>query len=155
MVFFIPFSILNFFDLSKIMIMRHYHPSSLDFLNLLWNSYKKSSYTRILKRPRACHVTYQLKISILNLQLANQSQNRIQKPALCWVFHIQIHRWNFKLIDHVTSLMPYKVSNCLYVDGKNIAILSHFNYAHSISALFCPTLRASLEILDFRVNHTE
>jgi hypothetical protein len=48
MVFFIPFSICIFLDLGKIMVMWHYHPSSRDFLNLLWNSYKKSSYTRIL-----------------------------------------------------------------------------------------------------------
>jgi len=54
--------------------------------------------------------------------------------------------------------MPYKVSNCLCVDGKNIAILSHFNMLTAVllgKNNFCPTLRASLEILDFGVNHTE
>ena len=66
---------------------------------------------RILVEYQSNHVTYQLKISSINLLLANQSQSSILNQDLWWVGQHQIHGENNNLIGHVTSLVPCKDSS--------------------------------------------
>merc|ERR1719491_1851771 len=60
---------------------------------------------RILARHQACHLTFQLKISSMNLRLADQSESRILNPFMGLVTQPQIHGGNFE-IGQLTSMIP-------------------------------------------------
>ena len=61
---------------------------------------------RILARYQACHVTNQLKIFSIILKLSDQSKSQILNLLL--VGEQQYNGGNFKLIGHLTSLIPCK-----------------------------------------------
>jgi len=65
---------------------------------------------RILAKYQACHVTYHFEVSSKNLQLVNQSQNRIQNPAFLFVSQPEIQGGNVKVICRVTGLILCKDS---------------------------------------------
>ena len=61
---------------------------------------------RIIARYQAYHVSYQLKLSSMNLP-ADQSESGIKSS----VSHQKLHVGNFNLTGHVTSLISCKDSN--------------------------------------------
>ena len=66
----------------------------------------RNSLPRTLARYQPHHVTCKLKISSIDLQPAGQSESQILKSGF-------VIGGKFKLIYHVTSLIPYKDSNWL------------------------------------------
>ena len=56
-------------------------------------------YLEFFQGIRACHMTYQLKISSMHLWLVDQWKNRIQIPAFWLVGQPQIHGGHFKMIS--------------------------------------------------------
>ena len=83
---------------------------------------------RSLARYKACHVTYQLKMSFMSFCLAYQLFKLIQNPAFWLVGQPDIHGGNFKLIGHVTSLTPlqgstlyllFSIFNILFIHKHN------------------------------------
>ena len=95
----------NFFSTVKFLLFKF-------FASSFWQSgIWYSGPTRILARYQSCHVTYLLKISSMSLPLANQSQKKFQDPGFLIGRPVTNNGGNFKLIDHVTILIPCKDSN--------------------------------------------
>ena len=82
---------------------RDYHSNRQTKLSCRWGA-----AARILSKYQASHVTFKLKISSLNLWSVDQSESHILNPVLWLVGQSQTHGGNFKLIDHVTILIPCK-----------------------------------------------
>ena len=88
---------------------------------------------------QACHVTCLLKISSKNLKLGNQSESQFLNPFMWLVGQPQNHGGNFKMIGHMTSLIPCKYSS-RWCRSKSLCVTVSLSWGQQVQATPRPDL---------------
>ena len=82
---------------------------------------------------QACHVICLLKISSKNLKLGNQSESQFFNPFMWLVGQPQNHWGNFKMIRHMTSLIPCKYSS-RWCRSKSLCVTVSLSWGQQVQA---------------------